>query len=859
MEVEARNVEVLQNYASSLYSYDEMMTAKGEIRPHWMHFYDVLKALSAEELAGRQRELNAVLRENGVTYNVYNKNQGMERPWELDLIPLIIQNQDWQIIEKGLQQRARLLNLILSDLYGQRLLIKEKLLPLDLIYTHSGFLRQCDGIRFPGSQQLIIHGCDLARGPDGRMWVINDRTQAPSGAGYSLENRSAMLRVIPDFIRPINVQKLSNYFRNIPENLSNLVYNSRENPRTVVLTPGYHNETYFEHAYLASKLGFRLVQGSDLMVKNNYVWLKTLGGLEKVDIILRRVDDTYCDPLELRPDSHLGITGLLSVIRQKNVAVVNPLGSSVLENPGLMAFLPGICKFFLDEELILPSAATWWCGQEKELNYVLENIPKFIIKAIDRGMNMQSVIGSKLNEVEIENLKQKILANPKLYIGQQQVSFSTSPSFVKGILEPRYTVLRTFSFASSEGYSVMPGGLTRSASSMEDSFVSNQLGGVSKDTWVMEDIKNEGIKLSSPNKKKKTPVVFARENNALSSRTAENLFWVGRYLERSLYTARILRIVLQNFNENKISGKDAIESEELKCLLRSLTHLTMTYPGFVGKGAEGKFKYPERELLSVALSTKRIGSLASNLIFLKNNIFAVRDQWAKDTWRLIENVELHWESAIGNKQIRLRKVQILLDHIITNLVAFVGLNAENMQREMGWFLLQIGRRIEQGLSIVSTMRTMLVPCFDEQVESTLQESLLNLHEGLDNYRSRYKSKFYLPFVLELLLMDKHYPKSLAFQFEKLQIYTARLPEITSGPVLDKQEKLVLEGFTNIRLAEPEKLAEYEKETFVREKLDTLLGHSGDLLNETAMVIIQNYFSHTQIQQQLTGLTIDPEI
>jgi uncharacterized circularly permuted ATP-grasp superfamily protein len=346
-----------------------------EVQPHWRTFMHAIAALGLDELERFQQEAGRQLLENGVTYNVHGDPENLHRPWMLDIIPLIISQQDWQVIEAGLKQRAELLNLILTDIYSARNLIKDGLLPPELIYGHNGFLRSCDSVQVPGAHQLITYAADLARGPDGRMWVLDDRTQAPSGAGYALENRTVQARVLSSMIRDNKVFRLSNYFRELQAELANLAVQRLSSPRVVVLSPGPLNETYFEHAYLAAYLGFTLVQGDDLTVHNGQVSLKSLEGLQPVDVILRRVDDLYCDPLELREESRLGVAGLLEASRRKNVTIANPLGSGVLENPALMPFMAGLSKHLLGEDLLLPSAATWWCGQTKELNYVLANLP----------------------------------------------------------------------------------------------------------------------------------------------------------------------------------------------------------------------------------------------------------------------------------------------------------------------------------------------------------------------------------------------------------------------------------------------------------------------------------------------------
>src|ERR1700735_4263166 len=361
-------------------SFDEILGGDGQLRPDWETFFRSYGALGDEEISGRNVDMMRLLRENGVTYNIYGDPSGLNRPWKLDIIPFLIGEREWPAIESGLLQRAELLNLVLADIYGGRKLIRNGILPVDLVYNHSGFLRQCAGIRYPGKHQLIMYSADLARSRDGRIWVVNDRTQAPSGSGYALENRTAMTRVMPELFEGLQVRHLSPYFHALRNGLNDIAPHGRPNPRIVILTPGSSNETYFEHSYLSSYLGFTLVQGNDLVVKDAHVWLKTMGGLERVDVILRRVDDIYCDPLELKADSQLGIPGLLQCVRNGNVSLANPLGCSILENPGLMPFLQSISRYFLSEDLLLPTIATWWCGQPRELQYVTEHISSLVIK-----------------------------------------------------------------------------------------------------------------------------------------------------------------------------------------------------------------------------------------------------------------------------------------------------------------------------------------------------------------------------------------------------------------------------------------------------------------------------------------------
>src|SRR5688572_15062815 len=371
-------------YFSNQALQDECFGLQGEVKEHWKRLLTNVDKFSGEELKNREQELLKLLQENGVTYNVYNDSNGLNRPWLLDSVPVIISKVDWRAVERGMKQRAYVLNKLLEDLYGERTLLKEGIIPPELIYAHSGFLRPCDKIKLPGEHQLIFYAADLSRGPDGKVWVLRDRTQAPSGMGYALENRSALSRVLPELFKEHHVTKLGGFFNSMMQAFIKVAPQGKEQPRIVLLTPGPRNETYFEHAFLAYYLGFPLVQGEDLVVRDGFVWIKTVEGLEKVDIILRRVDDSFCDPLELREDSQLGIPGLIEVIRKGNVAVVNPLGSSILENTGMMAFLHRIFQYFLNEDPIFPMVATWWCGQKKEMDYVISHLDDLVVKKIDR-------------------------------------------------------------------------------------------------------------------------------------------------------------------------------------------------------------------------------------------------------------------------------------------------------------------------------------------------------------------------------------------------------------------------------------------------------------------------------------------
>lgn len=823
------------------YAYKEIVGEDNSLMPHWNTFFNSLSQLSAAEIEARRQDIFRMLRENGVTYNIYGDPSGLNRPWNLDIIPFLISKEEWAVTEAGLVQRAELLNLLLQDIYGERKLIKNGLLPADLIYNHKGFLRQCAGIRQLHNHSLILYSADLARSSDGKVWVLNDRTQAPSGSGYALENRITMARVLPELFNDLQVRHLSSYFDTLRQSLHDIAPSRKQDTRVVILTPGPVNETYFEHSYLSSYLGFTLVQGDDLMVMDNYVWLKTLGGLEKVDVILRRVDDYFCDPLELKEDSRLGIPGLLQAVRSGNVSIANPLGSSILENPGLMPFLQSMSRYFLNQDLILPSIASWWCGQPKEMNYVLDNLRSLVIKKIyKQSRTSTSIDGAGLSEREVDDLKQAIKAHPYLYVAQEKVNISATPSMVNGNIEPRSALFRTFLTSNAYTYTAMTGGLTRTAPNHNNFIISNQLGSISKDTWIISPepenkplIHTDHIDISAPQK------------GDITSRTAENLFWVGRYAERVLGNARFLRTVLQFITEgNRHNQNNDIETEQH--LLEALTHYTVTYPGFL---EEEKFAHPWQELRSILFDETKMGSLINNFRLFCRVVYAERDHWSTDTWRVIWSMENELKNADVNHLTHIKALNVL-DNLITSMVAFIGLNRESISREQGWIMLDAGRKIEQCMLLVSMLRSTLVNKHDDQVDYNLQESVLKSNETLVNYRYKYRVHIQHTLVLELMLLDPNNPRSLIYQLDRLKAYLSNLPKIQPGFVLPQHERLILEAHALLKLTDIEQLTMLDAESGQYKNLDEFLEKMYSLLFNITGAVSKLYFKHAQKQKQL---------
>jgi len=843
---------LLQAYQQEINSYDETIGADGLAKPHWQQLFASLENLGINELEVRNQEIINRLRENGVTYNVYDSTDGSQHPWLLDPIPFLIEHKEWQQITKGLQQRALLLNLILKDIYGPQRLIKDGILPPELVFDNTGFFRPCFDIKLPAENQLILYAADMARGPDGRMWLIDNRTQAPSGLGYTLENRRIISKILPELTEGMFVKRLSPFFKNAHQTISKLAPQEKENPNIIYLTPGPNNETYFEHAFLSSYLGYTLAQGDDLLVRNGFVWLKSIDGLEKVDVIIRRVDDEWCDPLELREDSRLGVPGLLHVIRLGHVSVINAPGVSVLENSAFMAFMHNICRYFLGEELIMPSIATWWCGHQKELRFVLENLPRLIIKKANRKQKFRSVFGRLLNKEQLAALRDDISQNPHEYIAQEEVSLSTTPALVGGKIEPRLASLRAFMVSDGNDYYVMQGGLTRSSAEKERYVISNQYGGISKDTWIVSDtIADMG---------KQTPLYVKAaisHHTSLPSRSAENLFWVGSYAERTLALTKFLKIVMNNLNEN-VLFRGASKTDYIHILLKSLTHLTLVYPGFTDE-KEDNLNVPSQELIKLIKNSKQIGTIAANIESFLRSVIPVSEKWNYDTRGVINLIESCQSQIKKSHSTQPNDYQKVLDKLHNRLFTLYGVINESMPRDNGYYLLEAGKLIERILSRVRIIRSAFSFKTDSNVENQLIEAVLTNHYLLVHYRQIYKTNCSLETLLDMILLDRQLPYSIAFQLDALSDCLAKLPNTDTNKHLNPAQKAVLAASTKVKLADISKLTHFKKDTLYRKKLDKVLAEVYDLVTSVTTGLTQAYFAHTIIQHVEKEITETNEV
>jgi len=739
----------LESYLSDSRRYDELLDGAGDVRTHWRPVIDALARDGADAVQRGVELARRLILENGVTYNVYADPQGRDRPWVLDPLPILLTAAEWREIELGVAQRARLFDSLLADIYGPQQLLADGTIPAELPFGHPNFLWPCHGITPAGGNWLHVHAVDISRSADGRWWALDDRTQTPSGLGYALENRQIVSRVFPDLLGDLGVSSLGGFFTALRENLLRHAPED-EVPLAVVLTPGSFNETYFEHAYLARQLGLPLVEGHDLTVRGDTVYLKTLGGLRRVHAILRRLDDDFCDPVELRADSALGVPGLIGVVRAGRVVLANGLGSGVLESAAWMGFMPAAAERLLGEKLRLPSVATWWCGERLALDYVLENIERLVIKPTYPNQNFRTVFGRDLGLAERENLTKRLIARPHAYVAQERLAFSQAPVWHSGGSDPGFSAralgIRVYAIATPSGYRVMPGGLARIASDAAD-IVSMQRGGGSKDVWVL-----------APDRRSidETMVASAAARSArhddLPSRLAENLFWLGRYSERCEDKARLLRATLR-VRPNALLWPKVLE----------------TCGHFVAPAL-----FDDVNPLGLPADLQRLGWCAAQ----------ARSRLSAENWRAIGVLQREFQDAALAK----RDPRGTLNALLLSLAGLAGFALDDMTQDDGWRLMMIGRRLER-LQFLAELLAQRLLSGETPTQSEL-EWLLDIGDSTITYRTRYLAAPRLGPVIDLLVYDQTNPRALAFQWHALEYSLVRVAASLGGAPDDTLDEAV---------------------------------------------------------------------
>jgi uncharacterized circularly permuted ATP-grasp superfamily protein/uncharacterized alpha-E superfamily protein len=742
----------LEAYSSDPRRYDELLEAGGAVRAHWRPLVARLAGDGAEGVRRGAELARRLIIENGVTYNVYADPQGRDRPWVLDPLPLLLTPGEWQEIEAGVAQRARLLDALLGDLYGPQRLLGAGLVPPELPFGHPNFLWPCHGLTPAGGHWLAVYAVDISRAADGRWWALADRTQTPSGTGYALENRQIVTRVFPELLNELGVRPLGGFFGAVREHLLRSAAADpsieEEAPLAVVLTPGSFNETYFEHAYLARQLGLPLVEGHDLTVRGETLFLKTLGGLRRVHAILRRLDDDFCDPVELRADSALGVPGLIGVVRAGKVVIANALGSGVLESAAWMGFMPAAAERLLGEKLRLPSVATWWCGEQSALDYVIENLERLVIKPAYPNQRFDPVFARGLEAAPRAELVRRLVARPYAYVAQERLAFSQAPVWRTAGSQgfgARALGIRVYAVATPEGYRVMPGGLARIASDAAEDVVSMQRGGGSKDVWVLAADRQAGDESYGVGA---VPRIASRHDD-LPSRLAENLFWFGRYSERCETKARLLRATLG------VRTHAALWPQALE---------TCRHFGAVARIEGGQPVFDAANPLALSADLQRLGWCASQ----------VRSRLSAEHWRAVSVLQREFQEAVALGA----DPGETLDRMLLSLAALSGFALDDMTQDDGWRLMMLGRRIERLQFLAQLLAGRLVS--GAMPSQTELEWLLDIGDSTITYRTRYLASPRLAPTVDLLVFDQSNPRALAFQWHAIDYSLLRVASSLGG-------------------------------------------------------------------------------
>jgi len=718
---------------------DEMVDTQGQVRPVWQGLLSAISRMTEQELHDRFARADRYLRDAGVFYRAYGAQGSGERSWPISHIPVLIDEKEWQALEAGLIQRANVLEEVVADIYGENRLVRDGCLPPALIAANPEYLRPLVGIKPVGGHYLHFCSFEVGRGPDGNWWVLADRTQAPSGAGFALENRVATTRAFSDIYAETHVHRLASFFGAFRNTLQGGKHSAED--RIAVLTPGPANETYFEHAYIARYLGFMLLEGEDLTVFNDRVMVRTVAGLKPVSVLWRRLDASYADPLELNQQSHIGTPGLVEALRAGSVSIVNALGSGILETRALLSFMPTICRHLLGEDLLMPSIATWWCGQQAEREHVASNISRMVIGPAYSRLpffddNGQSVLGSTLRSSAKVSIADWLNTDGAKLVGQEAVTLSTTPAIVNGKLTPRPMSLRVFAARTHDGWEIMPGGFARIGSGDDVAAIAMQSGGRAADVWIVSDKPVE-----------RTTLLPAEENftrnmpGSLPSRAADNLFWLGRYIERAEGALRILRAWNARFAESADPKQPLLAnvSDYLAALDMDTTEAV-----------------PESLLRNI-----------DSAVYSASNI---RDRFSPDGWLALNDLaktarRFHERVKPGDDATHAMTV------LLRKLAGFAGLVHENMYRFTGWRFLSIGRYLERGLHMTRLLGHMSGP---EAPDGAL-DMLLEIGDNVMTHRRRYNVNTARLTVTDLLALDPLNPRSILFQLNEIRTEVEQLP------------------------------------------------------------------------------------
>jgi uncharacterized circularly permuted ATP-grasp superfamily protein/uncharacterized alpha-E superfamily protein len=781
--------------------YDEMLDRTGAVRPHWQQLATAFAAMAPDEYGQRLASAMRMVRENGVTYNVYDEASGLGRQWQLDIAPFVVSARDWTAIEAAVTQRARLADALLRDIYGDGRLVREGIIPAQLIVGHPQYLRALAGVRPPEGVHVHLYSADLARASDGSWTVLASRADAPTGLGYALENRVVVSQTFPELFGDLGVQRLASFFRHFREGVAGL---ARGSGAAVLLTPGPYNEAYFEHAYLARYLGLELVEGDDLSVRNGNVYVRTLGGLARVSVIFRRLDSNFADPLELRADSELGVPGLVDVVRAGNVVVANALGGGVIESPGLDAYLPNAARALFGEELLVPDIPTVWCGtawgRAEGLARVRDGVIRNAFDAsplFSRGSSAR--LGSDLSAAELEAFAGEIERRGAASVVHDIVPPGVAPTFERGGFASRPMSLRVFAAWTPGGYVVMPGGLARIAADDTVRALSMQSGAASKDVWALASGPVDTFSLLRPPSAR---LEIRRSGNEAPSRAMDNLLWLARYAERTENLIRVLRAVVL-----RLAGDTGFTAtmNAVDLAQRLLVPLDHVSEKAIRAAADGDDDEQLRDEVAAVIFGQEKAGLQRLLRRVARTAWAARDRLSPDTWRAIYALTT-WDGRYEPAgAFDGTGAQAYLDALIRRSAAISGLSAENMTRGNNWLFFDLGRRLERTFSVCRLARHTLATTNER--ESAAIQLALEIADSAMTYSYRYRNAFQAAPTIDLLLLDASNPRAVAFQVDAIVRHAVDLPMITEVQQRGRARALAEGLYRHVAAADAFALAE----------------------------------------------------
>jgi len=781
----------LRNYQPLPGVPDELFDASRRPKPDWLCFLGDFAQYPREEFESRFSVATRHIRDTGVTYRIYGEEN--ERSWPLNPLPLILGEKEWGQIAAGVEQRANLMEALLADIYGEAKVLEDGALPAAVLTGSPDFIRPAVGIKPRGGRYLTHYAVDLARGPDGRWWVLDDRAQAPSGAGYALENRLVLSRAYPSLYNAMNVRRLASFFDDMRKGLAAAA--DRSDPRICLLTPGPFSETYFEQAHLARYLGFLLVEGADLVVRDGKVYVRTVAGLKRADVLLRRIDADFIDPLELNGRSQIGTAGLMGALRSGGVSILNMPGSGVVESKALLGFLPKLCRRFLGQDLLLPNVATWWCGQDRERELVETRLDNMAIAPAFNGHGADGETGrtwavADLSTKQRDSLVARMRDRPYDFVGQEVVRLSTTPVLRDGRLEAAPFVLRVYAAATpGGGLTIMPGGFCRTSERPDVRAISMGEDARTADVWVIADAPVDRVTLLAS----KDDVAIRRITGQLPSRAADNLFWLGRYLERAEATLRLIRSLCTSLMDSEAALHTAGET------LAKLQQILIDWGALDEEHLGGTALEAARDAL---LGHDDYGSVAYLVRAARRAASSLRERLSADFWTLLLSLETRLATPAENLISEAEALE-QIEAALRLLAALSGLTHENMNRSAGWRFLDMGRRIERGINTCRFARALAGE------DSTLDDLdlLLDLADSQITYRARYLIGLALRPVKDMVMLDSFNTRSAAFQVEALKAHLSSLPPLLDDGMLEAPMRTLLPLATTLAASEATALDE----------------------------------------------------